>query len=164
MRWLTVLAVAVVLAGCGREAKDTPPLELEELERDTSQLSRGEPLLTGIQPYRDGQGALRVRGRLDFPDETRIQITIYRKETNELLARTQTLVRNGRFDTTPIRGTGGTLPPGVYRFEYYTLFNDVWQPPEVLEATRQGRALRGPGVTRDRIGGATFHLVEERRL
>jgi hypothetical protein len=33
-----------------------------------------------------------------------------------------------------------------------------------MRATHDGKDLRGPGITRDRAGGAAFYLVEERRL
>lgn len=161
---VAALLVATVLAGCGggREPEDRP-LTFEE-RRDTTGLSAGEPLLTSVEPYRSPDDAVRVRGRLDLPDGTRVQLSIYRGDTQEMLYRLQVVVRDGRFDSPPVLPGGRPLPPGRYRFEYFTLFNPAWQTPEVLRATSDGRTLRGPGVTRDQVGGAAFFLVEERTL
>jgi hypothetical protein len=161
------VALALSLAGCGgrgdRDPQGTTPLVFDELP-DTSGLSKGEPLLTRIEPYRMPNGALRFRGALDFPDGTRLQVTILDKSRNVVVGRWQMTVRNRRFDSPPILGERGPLPTGLYRLEYLAHFNDAWQPPDVLEATDHGRRLRGPGVTMTRQGPAAFFLAEERRL
>jgi hypothetical protein len=171
LRCVAALVLAGVLAGCGgrREAEEQP-LTFEDRSpppgqrRDTTGLSTGEPLLTRLDPWRQDDGAVRVRGRLDFPDSTRLQVTIYRTGTDQVVERLQVYVRNGRFETPPIVAANGPLPAGRYRVEYFTLFNPVWQTPEVMRRTGDGRSLRGPGVTRDQAGGAAFYLVEERTL
>ena len=161
MRRVLVLVVAIALAGCGRrESRQSAPLRFEELP-DTAHLSRGEPLLTRIEPRRENGGTLRIDGRMDLPDGTRIQLSIYRKGTNQMVTRLQAVVQDHRFETPPITGS---IPHGAYRIEYFTLFNPVWQPASVLDAIDQGRSLRGPGITRDAQGGAAFFLIEERSL
>ena len=94
----------------------------------------------------------------------RIQISLYRHGTKDLISRVQVRVADHRFETPPIVGEHGPLPRGNYRFEYLALFNDAWQTADVMRATHDGRNLRGPGITRDRVGGAAFYLVEERTL
>jgi hypothetical protein len=166
LRWVGVVLLALVMAGCGRQKKQESadrPLTFEEL-KDTTGLSAGEPLLTHVNPYRTGNQAVRVHGRLELPDGTRVQLSIVRADTKEMVHRMQVYVRDGRFDTPPVRPGGKPLPPGRYRFEYFALFNAAWQKPEVLRQTGGGRTLRGPGITRDQAGGAAFFLVEERTL
>jgi hypothetical protein len=107
---------------------------------------------------------LRVRGRVSFPDGVRIQVSIYPKGSKQLLNRVQVIVREHRFDSPPILGPQGPLPRAAYRVEYLALFNDAWQGADVMRRIAGGRDLRGPGVTRDRVGGAAFYLVEERTL
>lgn len=159
-----LLVLAAVVAGCGgRESRDEAPLVFDDMS-DTSQLSKGAPLLTRIEPYRMDNGALRIRGRIDFPDGTRLQITMVDQERHQQVGRWQMTVEDGRFDSPPILGANGPLPTSLYRLEYLAHFNEAWQPKSVLEATRNGRTLRGPGVTRSRQGPGAFFLVEERRL
>ncbi len=158
------LVAVVSLAGCGRR-REQPAPELEfELQGDTAGLSRGHPLLNRIEPYRLPNGVLRVRGDVSFPDGTRLQISMYRKDANEMLSRVQVTIDDHHFDSPPIIGPDGPLPHGRYRFEYLTLFNPAWQPEGVLLQTDGGRSLRGPGITRDRVGSPAFYLVEERTL
>jgi hypothetical protein len=164
MRRVLVLALAVVLAGsCGRKERRASELKFEEL-RDTSGLTSGGPLLRSVEASRMKDGMLRLHGRLDFPDGTRIQASVYRKDEKAMVARVQMEVSGGSFDSPPIAGPAGPLPSGEYRIEYLALFNPGWQPENVLESTDQGRRLHGPGITRDRTGGSAFFLVEERRL
>lgn len=164
MRCLLLFALVALVSGCGnRSTHESKPLVFEELG-DTSSLSKGEPLLTKIEPYRMDNGALRIRGRLDFPDGTRIQITIMDQEKHEQVGRWQMTVQDHQFDSPPILGPKGPLPTRLYRLEYLAHFNEAWQPKSVLEATDDGRNLRGPGVTRSRQGPGAFFLVEERRL
>src|SRR5439155_26330138 len=99
----------------------------------------GEPLLPRIEPYRTPDGALRIRGRVDFPEGTRIQLSIYRKGTNQMVARLEAQVRGHGFETPPILTARGHVPAGAYRFDYLALFNPVWQTSAVLGATEQGR-------------------------
>ena len=164
MRCLLFLALAALVAGCGnRSSHESKPLVFEELD-DTSSLSKGEPLLTKIEPYRMDNGALRIRGLVDFPDGTRIQITITDKDRRQQVGSWQMTVQDHRFDSPPILGPQGPLPARRYRLEYLAHFNEAWQPKSVLLATDNGRNLRGPGVTRSRQGLGAFFLAEERRL
>jgi hypothetical protein len=166
MRRAWVLAVAwMALAGCGRSAKPerSDALSFETLS-DTIGLAQGAPLLTTFEPYRLPNGLVRVRGTVDFPDGTRLQVSIYRKQDHAMVARMQMPVELGHFDSPPVLGEHGPLPRGDYVFELLTYFNETWQPPQVMIAGRRGLQLRGPGITRDRIGDAVFHLTREGRL
>jgi hypothetical protein len=109
-------------------------------------------------------GAARVRGALDLPDGTVFQIAIFRPGETWAFTRVQAQVRNGRFDTPPIVGDSGVLPAGRYRFELTVFFEESLQPARVMRATDGGRALRGPGVTRDRNGIPAFSHAEDHRL
>jgi hypothetical protein len=167
MRLLAVLTACVLtIAGCGRREsapaeKNTPTFE--ELA-DTTGLSEGPEVIRTFEPYRMENQALRARGRLRFPDGTRVQLSVYPVGTTTLLARVQFEVSGGQFDTPPILGSGGPLPHGHYHFELMTYFDRAWQPPEVMEATGNGRDLRGPGITRGRNGEAAFVHTEDHRL
>jgi hypothetical protein len=164
MRRVVLLALVIALAGCGgRSSRQVSELEFEEL-RDTTGLSKGHGLLESVDAHRAPDGVLRLSGRLGFPDGTRIQASVYRKDTNEMVARVQMTVQERTFESPRITGPDGPLPAGEYRVEYLAHFNPAWQPPGVLRATDEGRRLRGPGMTRDRVGTGVFYLVEERRL
>ena len=161
---LALLVTLAALSGCGGKEEQAPtPLTFEELS-DTAALSKGKPLLDKIEPYREANGVLRVRGQVLFPDGVRIQISLYTKDTQQLLKRVQVIVEDHHFVSPPMLGAEGPLPGGEYRFEYMALFNAAWQTPGVMRRTDAGRNLRGPGVTRDRVGGAAFYLIEERRI
>lgn len=154
----------VVIAACGRRHEPaSTELRIERLT-DTTGLSQGRPLLEKIEPYREKNGTLRVRGQVSFPDGVRLQISIYAQDTKTMVSRTQVVVQNHRFESPPIMGDAGPLPHGAYRFEYLSFFNNAWQSPEILSLTHDGRDLRGPGITRDPVGGASFYIVEERTL
>jgi len=160
------LALVALLAvtGCGRRHEE-PASELRfQLPTDTTGLSRGDALLTRIESTRMPGGAVRLHGTVGFPDGVRLQISIVRKETSEMLARVQVVTAEHRFESTPILPEGGPVPHGVYRVEMLSLFNPAWQTPEVLHRTHDGRDLRGPGITRDPLGDASFFLVEELTL
>ena len=166
---LALLAALVPLAGCGGREARTPReerLTFEELDRrrDTTGLSRGAGILGAFEPYRMENRALRVRGRLAFPEGTVFQVAVYRPGERWPLTRVQDQVRGGRFDTPPIVPRGGPLPEGPYRFELTVFFESSLQPPSVMRATAEGRRLRGPGMTRDRNGIPAFSHVEEHRL
>lgn len=166
MRRTAVIALALLLGltGCGKQrGRQESALTFEE-RTDTTGLSKGQPILTRVEPYRMPNGLLRIRGQVEMPDGVRIQVSIYPKSTGALVGRLQVLVADRRFDSPPILGPNGPLPRGTYRFEFLALFNEAWQTTEVLNRTAWGRKLHGPGMTRDRVGGAAFSLVEERTL
>lgn len=167
MRVLAVLTACVLtIAGCGRresEPNETRPLTFEELT-DTTGLSQGPEVVRTFEPYRMDNMALRARGRLRFPDGTRLQLSVYPAGQTTLLARIQFEVSGGQFDTPPILSPTGPLPHGHYHFELLTYFDRAWQPPEVLKETDNGRNLRGPGITRGRNGEAAFVHTEDHRL
>ncbi len=160
---LAGLLLVVLLAGCGRKAGETASLSFEELA-DTTGLSRGAPLLTEFEPYRLTGGAMRVRGRVDLPDGTRLQISVVRAATNETVKVVQVMIADGAFETDPFMGPRGPFPEDVYRFDLLAHFNAAWQTEAVLRATDGGRRLRGPGVTRGSAGQPAFVLREEVRL
>jgi len=166
MRRAWVLAVAcLALAGCGRSAKPQRSGDLSfETVTDTAGLATGAPLLTTFEPYRLPNGLVRVRGTVDFPDGTRLQVSIYRKQDHVMVARMQMPVEQHRFDSPPVLGEHGPIPTGDYVFELLTYFNQTWQAPQVMIVGRRGLQLRGPGITRDRIGDAVFRLTREARL
>ena len=166
---LCVTFTTIALAGCGGSnppsdrAGRTDSLRFDLVE-DTTGLTRGDALLTDFEVFRDAAGAVRARGRMDLPDGARLQITLYRPGEREAAARTQVIVRERRFESVPILSGTQTLPSDLYRIELATYFDSSWQPPEVMTATRDGRALKGPGVVRGNNGLAAFVHTEERRL
>ncbi|MCC6649592.1 MAG: hypothetical protein IT348_00425 [Candidatus Eisenbacteria bacterium] len=155
-----VLPLLLVLSGCGRKEDKPQDLTFETLA-DTSGLAQGKPLLTDFEAIRHDNGLLRVRGKVAFPDGTRIQIAV--KKIGELVsvAMVQVTVQGGEFDSPPMMGEAGPLPVDTWRFEITAQFTPEFQPGEVMLATNNGLALRGPGITRTRLGGATFFLAQE---
>ena len=159
-----MLLLALAIAGCGREkASRSTELTFEQLA-DTAGLSQGPPLLTALEPYRLQGGAMRVRGMLDFPDGTRVQIQVAPAAGGEPVARLEVTIVDRQFETPPFMSPNGPLPEGRYRFTLLSHFNDTWQPASVMRATGGGQRLHGPGITRSAMGQATFILNEERRL
>lgn len=152
--------LAALAAGCGGERKEAPPLTLETLP-DTAGLSRGAPIVDSLSVERMDGGALRVAGRVHLPDGTRLQVSIRPEGGGASLAMTHALVHEGRFETPPLAGDMGPLPPDRYRFEVVAHFTPDMQTAAVLRATGDGKALRGPGITRSKQGDAAFYLVEE---
>ena len=163
---MLALACALVVAGCGgrdESRNDARPLTFEELT-DTTGLSAGPEVIKTFEPYRMENQVLRARGRLRFPDGTKVQLSVYPAGATTLVARVQFEVIDGAFETPPMIGTSGPLPHGAYHFELLTYFNSGWQPPEVLQQTDHGRRLRGPGITRGRSGEAAFVHTEDHTL
>lgn len=166
MKYATIVALAVLatLAGCGGGGtREAEPLGLTELG-DTTGITRGAPLLDRFQTRRTETGAVEIRGAMDLPDGTRIQVSLYRRGAEQAAGRAHAYVRGHRFVSPPIMGERGPLPQEDYRIEVLTFFNDAWQTEAVMRATHDGRTLRGPGVTRDGTGAAAYRVVEERRL
>jgi hypothetical protein len=167
VRFLFATLALLAMAGCGgrpEKPQEEDSLIVEQLDReDTTGLSAGRPLLQDLDIFRDPAGAIRARGRLDLPDRTRLQLLVYRPKDAVPLTRTQFEVRDGSFESPPLLGADGPLAQGLYRFQLVSHFDPVWQPAEVLAATEQGRALKGPGMIRDRQGRAAFVHDEELR-
>lgn len=165
--WAAALPAALLLlgllSGCGRRAERDAALSFEDLS-DTTGLARGAPLLTAFEPYRLRGGAMRVRGRAELPDGTRLQIKIVRAASGEAVQVVQVAVVDGAFETAPFMTPAGPLPEDLYRFDVLAHFNSAWQPEDVLRATDGGRSLRGPGVTRGAAGQPAFFLHQEVRL
>jgi len=162
--WVLAVALAAVSA-CGRagERHSTTSLSFETLS-DTAGLERGTPLLVSFEPYRLSNGLVRVRGAANFPDGTRLQISIVRESDHVPVMRLQTPVEGGRFDSPPVMGERGPIAEGDYAFDVLARFDDDWQPPQVLIASDQGRALHGPGMGRDRLGVPVFHVMRRGRI
>jgi hypothetical protein len=164
-RGLALACLALALpVGCGRRdehrATSEAPLSFERLA-DTTGLSNGAPIVQSFDAYRLPNGAMRVKGRLDLPDGTRVQVAVKRPGDRSAVAMVQVTVQDRRFDSPPMMGEVGPLPEAKYRFEISAHFTPEWQPPDVMLATDDGKSLRGPGITRTRVGGAMFWLVEE---
>jgi hypothetical protein len=157
---LLFACLTFVASGCGEKKHDEGRLTFEQLP-DTAGLSRGEPILEAFTVDRMDGGALRVSGKADLPDGTRLQVAIKEPAGRTSLAMTQMLVHDRQFESPPIMGDMGPLPPARYRFEILAHFTPDWQTAAVLRATDDGRTLRGPGITRSRQGAAAFYLVEE---
>jgi len=165
-RWSVLLLAPLVLlacSSCGRRSGTTRELNFEQLT-DTTGLTRGAPILLALEPYRITGRAVRVRGSVDLPDGTRMQVAIVQIPTGRVLITAQATVEKHDFETPPLMLRTGPLPEDLYRFEVSTQFNAAWQSPEVLHATRNGFALHGPGMTRDGVGQTGFFLSQERRL
>lgn len=156
------LVLVPALAGCGRGQRRVPELQFET-ESDTTGLSHGPAILTSFDPVRYPNGLLQLRGGLRFPDGTRVQISLYRPGDDRPVQRVQVSVANGRFESAPLLGDRGPLPVATYRVEFLAHFNPAWQPAGVLDATRDGRDLRGPGMTRGTLEAA-FLLNREQRI
>ena len=158
-----------VLAGCGRSnapsAGDShgDSLRFTVLD-DTTGLSRGAALLDDFEVERDPAGGVRARGRLLLPDGARAQITLSKPGARDVLARTQVVVHDQRFESAPLLSGPGGLPAGVYRVELTCTFDSALQPAEVMAATADGRVLRGPGMVRGNNGIAAFVHTQELRL
>ena len=165
-RPLAVLAsclLLAMLAGCGKGGGSRSrqgDLRIEQLA-DTAGLSAGEPIVQEFDAYRMDSGALRVKGRVRLPDGTRVQVAVKRPGGRSSVAMVQVSLHEGAFDSPPMLGEHGPLPKARYVFEISAQFIPEWQPPEVLRETRDGMALRGPGITRTKIGGAMLWLVED---
>lgn len=157
--WVLAVALAAVSA-CGRAGghHSTTTLSFETLS-DTSGLQSGVPLLVSFEPYRLSNGLVRVRGAANFPDGTRLQISIVRERDHALVMRLQAPVEGGRFDSPPVMGERGPIAEGDYAFDVLARFDDAWQPPQVMIGSDQGRALHGPGMGRDRLGVPVFHVM-----
>jgi hypothetical protein len=157
---LPFACLVLFAAGCGGQKKEAPDFTLEVLP-DTAGLSQGGPVVDSLAVERLDGGALRVRGRVNLPDGTRLQVAIRRSAGGSALAMTRVVANEGRFESSPLVGDQGPLPPGRYRFEILAHFTPDWQSAEVLRSTDEGRTLRGPGITRSRQGNAAFFMVEE---
>lgn len=166
MRRAWVLAVALAaVAACGRTGERQRATSLSfEMQTDTAGLSRGEPLLISFEPYRLPNGLVRVRGAANFPDGTRLEISITGAKDRKLVMRLQAPVQGGHFDSPPVLGEKGPIAEGDYAFDVLARFDDEWQPPQVMIASDRGRALHGPGMGRDRLGVPVFHVVRQGRL
>ena len=158
---------ALAVAGCAKKESDqAPPLgfEFDSTTTDTAKLAQGSPLLSGFEPYRATNGAIRARGRMELPDGARIQVSLRRADGRELGREQVVLIARG-FETPPFLDPGGhPFPPDVYQFEVSTQFNSVWQPPNVLRATRDGLALTGPGMRRGHLGEAIYRMTLEKKV
>lgn len=154
----------LALGGCGRrEARTVPQLQFET-ETDTAGLAQGPDILASFEPKRFDNGLLQIRGGLRLPDHTRVEISVTPLGETRPEQTVQVMVMNERFESAPFLGQRGPLPAGVYRIRFLADFDDLRQPPDVLMATRNGHALRGPGMLRGSMGKAVFRIEREQRL
>ncbi len=161
------LSAGLALAGCGGKKHEEPStlgFEFDTTATDTAKLTHGQALLSHFEPYRASNGAIRVRGRFALPDGARLQVSLRRADGTEI-GREQVLLQGGGFDTPPFLAPGGrAFPAGRYEFEISTQFNAVWQPENVLVATRSGLDLTGPGMRRGNNGEAIYRITMEQSL
>ncbi len=163
---LLLLGLALVSwTGCGRRhdapATNGDGLSFEKLA-DTTGLSDGPPLVEKFEVRRLPGGSLQILARLGFPKGTRVQVAIRRPNVQAAVAMTQSIVEaDHSFATPPMMSPQGPLPIATYQFELTAQFTPEWQTADVLRATDNGRALRGPGITRTGVGGAMFWTVQE---
>lgn len=159
---LALLAGLVLAAGCGRGRERSQDRALTfEMLPDTSGLSAGAPLVTDLDAVRVDGGGLCVKGRTRLPEGTRLQVAVKRPGQSFTTGMTRLSVHDGAFESPPLFGESGPLPQSRWRFEVRAEFSPEAQPAEVLRATQSGRALRGPGITRTRLGDPIFLVAEE---
>ena len=159
---LACIALAA-LSGCGDRgdrSAGTSSLTFEELA-DTSGLTRGAPIVESFDAYRMPGGSLRVKARVRLPEGTRVQVAVRPGGEPSAVAMSQVFVENGEILSPPMMAESGPLPVAVYQIELSAQFTPAWQTAAVLLGTNDGKSLRGPGITRSRIGAATFRQVEE---
>ena len=97
-RWVPFLAGWLVLSACERKSdRKSEGLSFGTVT-DTTELSRGAPLLAAVEPYRMANGALRVRGRLDPPDGARLQISVIHRDDSLVVGRVHVIVQDRGFD------------------------------------------------------------------
>jgi hypothetical protein len=160
---LLACVALVVLSGCGDHGKGsagTSALTFEQLT-DTTGLTRGAPIVETFDAYRMPGGSLRVKARVRLPEGTRVQIAVRPGTQPAAVAMSRVFVQDGIVESPPMMAESGPLPVALYRIELSAQFTSAWQTPAVLRATNDGKSLRGPGITRSRIGAAMFRQVEE---
>ncbi len=156
-----LLSAWLLAAGCGGKREDGPQDLTFETLADTTGLSEGRPIVTDFEAVRHENGLLQVRGKARLPDGTRLRLTLKQPGSDVSAAMVQVTVQDSAFDSPPMLGEAGPLPVQTWRFELTAQFTPEYQPAEVMLATSNGLALRGPGITRTRLGGASFYLAEE---
>lgn len=164
LRHSSALIALALLVGCGSKPSERDaPLTFQNLDtQDTAGLSAGPALLGEFEVERDPAGALRARGQVALPEGTRLELIVYSARGAEVMARTQFAVRGGGFESPPVMGPGGRLPEATYHFQLRAQFDPSIQPAEVMAATDDGMALRGPGMIRGAGGLVAF--VHDRNL
>ncbi len=157
----------LAIAGCGSQpSRKGSDLRLQRLDQggETTGISRGPALLEAFDVERDGAGALRAHGQLDLPEDTELELIVYAPGGARVLARTEFALHDRRFESPPLFGAGGPLPTGVYHVQLRGRFDPDLQPPQVMKAVENGRALHGPGIIRIASGTVAFvHDQEVRR-
>lgn len=164
---LALLLVATcALAGCSKR-EELPaggePMTLEELDRlnDTTGLSKGPERFRRLEAARGPDGQVRANGAIAFPDGTVGQLVVYADGATTPLTRIPFRLADGRFRDVLVSGPGGPLAPGRYRFEVTVLLAPSIQSADVMRSLGDPSRLRGPGITRDRLGGAAYTHREE---
>lgn len=166
---VALLLAVLALAGCSKREEAGAPgesLTLEELDArtDTTGLSKGPERFRRLGVARGADGAVRASGTVEFPDGTVGQLVVYAAGTPAPVTRVPFRLADGRFENVVVQAPGGALPPGRYRFEVTVLLSPSIQPEDVMRSIGDPSRLRGPGITRDRVGGAAFTHREEFQL
>lgn len=163
LAWAAACICVLALAGCGARRDEKPRDLTFETIADTTGLAEGPPLVSDFEAIRHENGLIRVRGRARFPNGTRLRIAVSQPGADFTSAMVQVAVQDSLFDSPPLMGDAGPLPVREWRFEITAQFTPEFQPAEVMLATTNGLALRGPGITRTRLGGASFFLAMEQK-
>ena len=166
------LAALLLAAGCGGGGKGrddsttpSPPGESKAARPDTS---RSGPAFLAV--YRDGpldelrvvratDGRLVVAGLCDFPDGTKISVSLSERRRGSVttyIAIVGARVERGRFMSPPLAGVGGPPPQGVYGLGIMVVFGPGRQDPAVMAASAGGRRFLGPGVSEQPNGVIMF--------
>ena len=88
-----------------------------------------------------------VSGFAYFPEQTQLSLVLY-DSAGRAVARTQAQVVNSLFQSLPLAAEEGrTWPPGDYELSIEAIFAPGAQPKRVLEASKDGAALSGEGMT-----------------
>lgn len=161
--WAAACTFLFATAGCGERRDDKPQDLTFETLADTTGLAEGPPLVSDFEAIRHENGLLRVRGKAKFPNGTLLRVAVKQPGADFTSAMVQVVVQDSLFDSPPLIGDAGPLPVQDWRFELTAQFTPEFQPAEVMLATTNGLALRGPGITRTRLGGASFFLAMEQK-
>jgi hypothetical protein len=166
---VALLVLVLALPGCSKR-EEAPAagesLTIEELDAltDTAGLSKGPARFRRLEVARGADGAVRASGSVELPDGTVGQLVVYADDTPAPVTRIPFRLARGRFENVVVHAPGGSLAPGRYQVEVTVLLSPAIQSEAVMRSLGDPSRLRGPGITRDRVGGAAFTHREEFQL